>query len=170
MLLGLFALGAMSSEGEVSADSGTAAVCVGWCTPLDDGFMGPESDSGVGPDSGSVSVTPLSGEGLGQMQQPTTPLSGMPTHPGVVRVEVVGGSESSAHVMVFNDQGGYDAVVTLPFAAEVDLDDWTSPFRVQATGDSTEVQCRVYADGDLVSITTGWETAACSPTPAQPVP
>jgi hypothetical protein len=162
----------MSSGGEMSATSDTAEVCVGWCKPLDDGFMGLESDSGVGPDSGWMSVTPLSGEGLERAQQPTTPLSAMPTDPSVVRVEVVGGSGASAHIIVSNDRGGYEADVSLPFAADVDLVDGTSPFRVQATagGDSTELQCRVYADGDLVSISTGWETADCSPTPAQPVP
>lgn len=171
--LGLMALLARpGGSAESSSDGGASShVCFGDCSGSG-ALPGSGKDPAVGLVPAPLQVTPLTAggaEGLVETE-PKGPVVGVPSGPSSVRVEVVSNDGPSANVTITNESGGFDQVVSLPFAAQVTVPDGTLPFRVAAVGDLEDatIQCRVYVGSTLVATSRDLRSVECSPEPATP--
>ncbi|EWT03227.1 hypothetical protein N865_01955 [Intrasporangium oryzae NRRL B-24470] len=172
LALALVALVVRPGGSAESSSGGTSSgVCFGDCQDLGAG-AGSGRDPAVGVAPAALQVAPLSAgeaEGLVETRQ-RGPVGTMPEGSSSVLVEIVSTNGSSARVTIANEGGGFDAVVSLPFAARVAVPDGTVPFRVTAVGDVEQatIQCRVYAGSTQVATARDVHTVDCTPEPARP--
>jgi hypothetical protein len=128
-------------------------------------------DQGLGHEEtvNGLELTPMPSVEIAGFQSIDQPTYEFPPGPSVVRIEVVS-DDPAADIVVTSDIG--DAEVpgeALPFAAELNLGERAEQLAVTALaryGDGT-IQCRVYADGQLVAINTGDGLVECVAEPAR---
>jgi hypothetical protein len=161
--LGLAAVAAlaliMGSNVSSSPDAGGPAIEQGW---REDGVWYDGTPGGLA----LVVVEEVADATIQSVEQPRHEI---PLGPSTVRIEVVG-DDRTADVVVTSDVGdAQPGAVVLPFGAEVRLDERPDQFAVTAsTGYGRgDIQCRVYADGVLVSIATGSGMVECRAEPAR---
>jgi hypothetical protein len=93
----------------------------------------------------------------------------IPLGSSTVRIEVVG-DDPAANIIVTSDSADAQlGEVDVPFGAELVLDERPDQLAVTARNryGQTSIQCRVYADGLLVSIATGVGLVECVAEPAR---
>lgn len=111
----------------------------------------------------------LGGAAVAAIQPHDGPLHELPTGPSRIRVEVVAFDETTTSLHLLAPEGNEMRVdLRLPAAFEVIADGGHGAVGavVAPNDEQVEVQCRVYADGYLVSIATGAGLVRCLAEPA----
>lgn len=136
------------------------------------GFEAVEGGDGVWPHgdaSTQIELLAVPGHDVPGIQPVEQPRYEIPLGPSLIRIEVVS-DDPTADVVVTSDFGFAQAEdETLPYAVEFGLDERPDQLAVTARNryGTNSIQCRVYADGSLVSIATGVGLVECAPQPAR---
>jgi hypothetical protein len=93
----------------------------------------------------------------------------IPLGPSTVRIEVVSDDPAATIVVTSDSADAQLGEVPVPFGAELILDDRPDQLAVTARNryGQSEIQCRIYADGMLVSIASGYGLVECAAQPAR---
>ena len=158
VLLGFFSSGSHDDYTDNTDGGISVERQMGGDMPVDGGMPGSAPRVWVEPlvDTSSV-AGPLAG---------SSKVQPVPADVASLRAEIVGESGTSIDFEAY--AGGVQIAVelgTLPYAAEVHLDQRPATVHVTATDSSGtgQLQCRVYAGDRLVAVSNGSSTVTCSP-------